>query len=198
MAAKLLDDVHDSGVPNLNSYSADVPAIEESVTEDPHSVPAASGEALISEITPGETMPSAAFVEAEPRGGPETILLVEDEGFVRKATAEVLESAGYKLLIARSGAEALAAHCLLSGPVDLLLADITMSGMSGRELAAEFESLCPRTRVLLMSGYAAQLAWCQMSPYSKTYLAKPFSVRALLKKVRDVLDSNPFDCGALA
>ncbi len=70
--------------------------------------------------------------------------------------------------------------------------------MSGRDLAAEFESLCPRTRVLLMSGDAAQLATCRVSPYGQTYLAKPFSVRILLKKVREVLDANPFHSGALA
>ena len=187
----------------MNSYSGDIPASEEGAIEDLPSIPASARETRIGEITPGEIapgerLPSAAFVEAEPRGGAETILLVEDESLVRKAIAEVLESAGYKLLIARSGAEALDAHRRLSKPADLLLADITMPGMSGRELAAEFETLCPRTRVLLMSGYVAQLAWCQMSPYGKTYLAKPFSVRILLKKVRDVLDTNPLDWGALA
>jgi two-component system cell cycle sensor histidine kinase/response regulator CckA len=161
------------------------------------------GEALVGEIMPGaampaETMPGAMFVEAEPRGGPETILLVEDEDFVRNVTAEVLESAGYKLAIARSGAEALDVYRQLSEPVDLLLADVVMPGMSGRDLAAEFESLCPRARVLLISGDAAQLVACQVSPYGKTYLAKPFSVRMLLKKVREVLDGNPFDWGALA
>jgi len=148
--------------------------------------------------TAGETMPGAVFVDAKPQGGPETILLVEDEGFVRKVTAEVLESAGYKLVIARSGAEALDAYRRLSDPVDLLLADVVMPGMSGRHLAAEFESLCPRARVLLMSGHAGQLAACQGSPYGKTYLPKPFSARILLKKVREVLDTNPLGSGALA
>ncbi len=143
-------------------------------------------------------VPNAAFVEAEPSGGPETILLVEDENFVRQVTAEVLESAGYKLVIARSGSEALDAYRQRSEPIDLLLADVVMPGMSGRHLAAELESLCPRVRVLLMSGHAGQLATCQVSAYSETYLAKPFSARILLQKVREVLDTNPFDCGVLA
>jgi two-component system cell cycle sensor histidine kinase/response regulator CckA len=147
---------------------------------------------------PAETIANAAFVQAECSGGPETILLVEDEGFVRKVAAEVLESAGYKLVIARSGTEALDAYRQLSSPVDLLLADIVMPGMSGRELAAEFEGLCPRTRVLLMSGYAGQLARCQVSPHGETYLAKPFSVRMLLKRVREILDMSPADWGAPA
>jgi CheY-like chemotaxis protein len=146
----------------------------------------------------GEIAPGAAFVEPAPWGRPETILLVEDEGFVRKVTAEVLGSAGYKLVIAGNGAEALDAYRRLSAPVDLLLADVVMPGMNGRDLAAEFETLCPRARVLLMSGYAGQLAWCEVSPYGKTYLAKPFSVSMLLRKVREVLDENPFDSGASA
>jgi CheY-like chemotaxis protein len=176
MAARLLNGQHGSGAFNLNSHTG-----------------AAVGEALIA-----ETMPAAVFVEAAPWGGPETILLVEDESFVRNVTAEVLESAGYRLVIARSGAEALDAYREFSEPVDLLLADVVMPGMNGRDLAAEFESLCPRARVLLISGDTTQLAACQVSPYGKMYLAKPFSVRILLKKVREVLDANPFDLGALA
>ena len=181
MAAKLLNEQHGSGVVNLNTDCG-----------------AAVGEASISKITPGETMPGAVFVEAEPWGGSETILLVEDEGFVRNVAAEVLESAGYKLVIARSGAEALDSYRQLSNPADLLLADVVMPGMSGYDLAAEFESLCPRTRVLLMSGHAGQLARCKGSACGMTYLAKPFSVRMLLKRVRKVLDTNPFDSRALA
>jgi two-component system, cell cycle sensor histidine kinase and response regulator CckA len=127
-----------------------------------------------------------------PALGPETILLVEDEAFVREAAAEALESAGYRLLIAGSAAEALAAYRGCFRPVDLLLADVVMPGMSGRDLAAEFAGLCPRTRILLMSGYAEQLAACQPSPYKK-WLAKPFSTRTLLRAVREALNTNPFD-----
>ena len=209
MVTKLLDEEHiQSGQFEIH-MCGDECAIEESANEGLSSiVPAAvgetmtgeamAGEAMTGETLVGETTPGAACVEAGCWGGPETILLVEDEGFVRKVTAEVLESAGYKLVIARSGAEALDAYRQLSKPVDLLLADVVMPGMSGCDLAAEFESLCPGARVLLMSGYAGQLAWCQVSPYGKTYLAKPFSVQMLLKRVREVLDTNPDDWGALA
>lgn len=145
-----------------------------------------------------EIVSTAVFVKADQPGGFETILLVEDEAFVRTVTSEVLESAGYKLVISRSGAEALDACRKSSQPVDLLLADVVMPGMSGRELANEFEGLYPHARVLLMSGYAAQLAWCQLSPYGNAYLAKPFSVRVLLTKVRDALDTNSFPSGTLA
>ena len=213
MAVKLLDEKHGSGAVNLNSYTGKR-AIAERTTEDLPSILSAAvvetlvgetsigkssiGETTIIETMPGATLPATAFVEPAPWGGPETILLVEDEGFVRKVTAEVLELAGYRLVIARSAAEAFEAHRRLSTPIDLLLADVVMPGMSGCDLAAEFQSLRPRIRVLLMSGYTVQLAWCHLSPYAKTYLAKPFSEGVLLRKVREVLDANPCDWGALA
>jgi len=145
------------------------------------------GETPIGGAMIGETTPGAAFAASGRWGRPETILLVEDEAFVRKVTAEVLESAGYRVVIATSAAEALEAYRSCSWPIDLVLADIVMPGISGRELATELKSLCPRARVLLMSGYAEQLARCESSPY-KNCLAKPFSMRSLLSKVREVLD----------
>ncbi len=128
-----------------------------------------------------------------PAIGPETILLVEDETFVRQAAAEALESAGYRMLIAGSAAEALEAYRKCFRPVDLLLADVVMPGMSGQELAAQFEGLSPGTRILLMSGYAEQMAACQPSPHARKWLAKPFSVHTLLRTVRETLNTNPFD-----
>jgi CheY-like chemotaxis protein len=116
----------------------------------------------------------AAFADVGPWCGPETILLVEDEAFVREAYRSCLR------------------------PVDLLLTDVTMPGMSGRDLAAKFKSLCPRVRVLLMSGYAEQRAADEPSCYGKKCLAKPFSISTLLSGVREALDTNPFDWGAQA
>jgi two-component system cell cycle sensor histidine kinase/response regulator CckA len=151
---------------------------------------AALGETMIGERTIDDTTIGVAFAEAGQWGGPETILLVEDEAFVRKVTAEVLESAGYRLVIARSAAEALEACRGYSGPLNLILADVVMPGMSGRELATELESFYPRARVLFMSGYAEQLVGCELSPYCKGYLAKPFSIGKLLRRVREVLDQR--------
>ena len=195
MAAQLLDeDGHVREKAILNTSREIKSAFGEGATLTlPGVVPTAVGSATLPETIAGTT-----FVEPESWGGPETILLVEDEGFVRKVTAEVLESAGYKVVIAHSSADALDAYRRLSVPVDLLLADIVMPGMSGRDLATEFESLCPSARVLLMSGYAGQLVSCLLSPSGKTYLAKPFSARMLLIKVREVLDTSPFDPGAHA
>ena len=137
------------------------------------------------------TLLGAAFAESgQPGAVTKTILLVEDEAFLRKVTAEVLESAGYNVRIASNAAEAFEAYTRF-GSVDLLLADIVMPGMSGRELAAKFQSLYPRAGILLMSGYPEQLTRCGSSACPATYLAKPFSSRMLLGKVREVLDANP-------
>jgi CheY-like chemotaxis protein len=140
--------------------------------------------------TTSEAMMSTAFADAAQWSGPETILLVEDEAFVRKATAEVLESAGYRLVIAGSAVEALAAYRRCSWPLDLLLCDIVMPGMNGRELATELENFYPRARILLMSGYAEQLAWCGSSASGEQFMAKPFSIPTLLSRVREVLDKG--------
>jgi len=135
-----------------------------------------------------KTILGGAFAEIGPHGGPKTILLVEDEPFVRRATAEVLESAGYSVVSAGSAGDALEACRKRLEPVDLLLADVVMAGMSGRELAAEFESCCPSAQILLMSGYPEQLALCELSSSGNKYLAKPFSVGMLLQRVLEVLD----------
>ena len=124
-------------------------------------------------------------------------VVVEDDAFVRKVTADVLESAGYRLLIARNAAEALAAYRRRPEPVDLLLSDVVMPGMIGPELAIELQSFCPGARLLLMSGYAEQIVRCDLSR-PKQCLAKPFSTAMLLKRVREVLDTNPCDFEALA
>jgi CheY-like chemotaxis protein len=162
-------------------------------------VPGVASQAAAHEVAP-QTFGSV-FPVSPGLGGSQTILLVEDEAFVREATAEALQSVGYTVLIARSATEALEAHRRSSQPVDLLLADVVMPGMSGYELAAEFLALCPSAPVLLMSGYVDELGFCSSSPDSKTYidckkyLGKPFSIASLLGKVREALgnslQSNP-------
>jgi CheY-like chemotaxis protein len=125
--------------------------------------------------------------------GKETILLVEDEEFVRKATGEALEWAGYRVAITGSAMQALEVYGKCHEPIDLVVSDVVMPGMSGHELADKFVALFPQARILLMSGYAEQLMSRELSPYHREYMAKPFSIPTLLKRVREVLDRNPFD-----
>jgi two-component system cell cycle sensor histidine kinase/response regulator CckA len=87
------------------------------------------------------------------RSGGETILLVEDDPALRKMAAEVLRDTGYKVLIAPCGADAMQVAVEHPGPLDVLLTDVVMPGMTGRELADQIVARYPRTRVLYMSGY---------------------------------------------
>jgi CheY-like chemotaxis protein len=111
--------------------------------------------------------------------GGATILLVEDEGFVRNVIAETLQSAGYWVLTAEDPERALAI-CRVRA-IDLLLADLIMPGMDGRELAREFCALFPEARVLLMSGHVHKVA------EGERLLMKPFSREALLREVGELV-----------
>jgi CheY-like chemotaxis protein len=152
----------------------------------------------IASVAAADAIVSAPFSEEGQAGGAETILLVEDEEFVRKVTSEVLESAGYRLVSARCAVDALEAQRTCPEPVDLLLADLVLPGKSGHQLAYEFAGLCPHARILLMSGYAEQLALGGLSAHGRGCLAKPFSSRTLLRRVRQALDGYPVNSTAPA
>ena len=137
-----------------------------------------------------EALIAGTSVGASHRSTSKTILLVEDEAFVRRATAEALESVGYRVVVAGSASEALESCRDHFESVDLLLADVVMPGMNGRELAAKFEIYCPGAQLLLMSGYPEQLALCELSSPGENYLAKPFSISTLLQRVREVLNKK--------
>jgi DNA-binding NtrC family response regulator len=147
---------------------------------------------------PLEVLIGGTSVDQPQCRGSESILLVEDEVFVRTATAEVLRSAGYRVAIASSAAHAFEVQRGSFEFVDLLIADVVMPGLSGHDLAAQFRLLHPRVRVLMMSGYTEQLARSAMPINSSAYLAKPFSTSTLLRRVREVLDGKPSDFGGSA
>jgi CheY-like chemotaxis protein len=128
------------------------------------------------------------FADAGQQNGSETILFVEDEAFVRRVAAEVLESAGYQVIVAACAAEALQACRDCPAPVDLLVADVVLPGMNGLKLAEQLEASHPRARILLISGYPEQVALCEVSARNRKFLPKPFSIHSLLRTVRDALD----------
>jgi CheY-like chemotaxis protein len=127
-----------------------------------------------------------------PRGS-ETILVVEDESDVRDMAVEVLESMGYQVLQAGSGAEALQILANPGRAIDVLLSDVIMPGMSGGELVKRAKSVRPGLRVIYMSGYTAEdsLVRHGVEHAEASYLQKPFSLEALSRKVRDTLDAAP-------
>src|SRR5438046_1497274 len=125
-----------------------------------------------------------------PAAGSETILLVEDEHLVRLLARKVLERAGYRVLVAAGGAEALDLAERYAGPIHLLLTDVVMPGMNGRELIRRLAPLRPDLRVLYMSGYADEaVAQHGVLDPGTAFLQKPFTPGGLADKVRGVLDT---------
>ncbi len=123
----------------------------------------------------------------------ETILLVEDEDFVRDVTSEVLEMAGYHVLQASNAAEGLKIFERHAGEVHLLVTDVIMPGMNGRELALALKAKAPGLRTIYMSGYTQNIILQDgNSDEISAYLQKPFTLEALSAKVREVLDRADF------
>jgi two-component system, cell cycle sensor histidine kinase and response regulator CckA len=122
-------------------------------------------------------------------GGRETILLVEDEETVRRFTQTLLEGSGYVVLAAAGGGEALAEIQSKKRVVDLLVTDVVMPRMNGKELAQRLTHLSPGTRVLFVSGYTGDvIAHHGMLDPGIDFLQKPFNSREFLLKVREILD----------
>ena len=127
-----------------------------------------------------------------PDHGQETILLVEDETHLRRLARQYLERQGYKILEAEDGAAALQIVDGYHGTIDLLLTDVIMPGMNGRELAPNIAKLLPEIRVLYMSGYTENaIGHDGTLDAGVNLLQKPFSLPALKDRVREVLDSEP-------
>lgn len=122
------------------------------------------------------------------RSGGETILLVEDDPALRKMAVEVLRDVGYKVLTAPSGADALHIVDNREGPLDLLLTDVVMPGMTGRELADQIVLRFPRIRVLYMSGYTDDAIGNHgLRGQTLRVLQKPFTHETLSHRVREAL-----------
>jgi CheY-like chemotaxis protein len=145
-----------------------LPQVEEAVK-------ATEGDIVLSELPPGS----------------ETVLLVEDEKDVRKLGRDFLEDSGYQVLDAKDGAEALQIAGRHQGPIHLLLTDVVMPGMSGRELAERLASRRPEMKVLFVSGYTDDaIVHYGISNRDTSFLQKPFSLDALTRKVRELLEAE--------
>ena len=147
--------------------------------------------AAVEEI--GEALPSVPAAST----GAETVLLVEDAARVREVVREILEMSGYHILEARNGAEALEISQRHEGPIHLMVTDVVMPQMSGRELAQRLAPLRPEMRVLYMSGYTDDaIVRLGVLEAGTAFLSKPFTPDALGAKVREVLDTPRGDAGA--
>jgi PAS domain S-box-containing protein len=122
--------------------------------------------------------------------GTETLLVVEDEPAVRDLAVQVLNECGYQVLAAGNGRKALQISRDHEGSIDLLLTDVVMPHMNGKELAAALRIQWPEIRVLYMSGYTDHvIARQDIEAEDVALLSKPFSMRSLTEKIRAMLDS---------
>jgi signal transduction histidine kinase len=135
---------------------------------------------------------AAPIPMTEPGRGTETVLLVEDAASVRMVTRQVLERYGYAVLEAPNGDTALRLAAKHHGPIHLLLTDVIMPGLSGRQLAEQLAQLRPDMKVLYASGYAGNaIVHHGILESGIAYLPKPFTPETLGRRVRQVLDSSP-------
>lgn len=119
-----------------------------------------------------------------------SVLLAEDEPLVRKLIDTVLRNAGYQVILAADGQEALELSRACRSHINLLISDVYMPGMDGAELATHLHRERPRTRVLLMSGYDRE---SELNDYilGCDFLPKPFLPQQLLDKISDLLNQPP-------
>ena len=128
---------------------------------------------------------SNVSARAAPRGGSETILLVEDEEAVRRLASRLLERSGYRILVAESAEDAVVLSRAYDGEIHLLLADVVLPGMNGRRLADLLSEERPRMRVIFASGYFDDRGVLEAR---SELIQKPFNPDTLARTVRRVLD----------
>ncbi|HJP58063.1 MAG TPA: response regulator [Gemmatimonadales bacterium] len=139
-----------------------------------------------------EALPAPAERAPGPSRGRETVLVVEDEPLVRRLARRALEEHGYTVLEAADGREAIAELASGEHPIGLVLSDLVMPRMSGRELGQEIARRYPGLPVLFMSGYTGEDVRSRgLLEGSAPFVQKPFTADALARRVRTMLDGNP-------
>src|ERR1700675_3689731 len=129
------------------------------------------------------------YVFANDRPRRRTILLVEDEPFVREATCCILESAGFEVLPAEDAQDAMKVYEGCQRAIDLVMTDMVLPGRSGEQLGQDLRQHSPEVAVLVTSGYSNP-EYEKEAPGSRTYfLAKPYSKRTLVEKIEKILGS---------
>ncbi len=137
--------------------------------------------------TPGHPMPAAGGGRERSPGGHETILVVDDEPPILKSTAAILSKYGYRVFTASSGAEAQRLIRRRRDEVALVLLDMAMPDMDGRECLVELRKIKPHLKAVLMSGYGFDR---RAMPAAQAFLEKPFDINRLLVFIRQALDRD--------
>jgi CheY-like chemotaxis protein len=134
--------------------------------------------------------PRQARTLSAPRGS-ETVLVVEDDETLREIIVESLTACGYRILAAANGVEALDVARGFAQRIDLLLTDVVMPQMNGKDLADRLSPGHPQMRVLFMSGYADDaIERYEVSGEGMAFLQKPFTAETLARQVRSMLDAK--------
>jgi DNA-binding NtrC family response regulator len=132
---------------------------------------------------------TSSDVESSPPTGDETVLFVEDEDSVRELVSRALQRLGYEVLSAPNGGEAFLIAERREGRIDLLLTDVVMPGINGRELAERLAKLHPEMKVLFTSGYTDDVMVRHgVIDGNLHFIGKPYSTRTLATKLREILD----------
>jgi PAS domain S-box-containing protein len=140
-------------------------------------------------VIPTEEVAIPEQFEALPAGGTETILLVDDEYLIRELGGRVLSKAGYTVLKAGDGAEALETYRQKMSEIDVVVLDIIMPRMDGQQCMEELLKLDPSVKVIIASGYSAgRQAQRTIRSGAKGFIGKPFDTKQMLKELRNVLD----------
>jgi CheY-like chemotaxis protein len=145
-------------------------------------------------LAPAEAEEAAepAAAAAPQAGGTEALLVVEDDALVRGVTVRVLRAAGYRVEAAAGGAEALELAERAPARPGLVVTDVVMPGLGGKEVAEALRARWPGLRVLFMSGYTREaIGPRELSEPGTAFLAKPFTPEGLLQQVRTLLDLEP-------
>ncbi len=148
--------------------------------------------AELASLTAHRTVEAAAGeIGEKPMLGGETILVVDDDPSVLQVASKVLRRGGYEVVEAGGGEQALRLTEERNGRIDLLLTDVVMPGMSGRELAERLSARYPAVRLLFMSAYTEDEVILQGVRVAEVnFIAKPFTVEGLRSKVREVISGS--------
>jgi CheY-like chemotaxis protein len=123
--------------------------------------------------------------------GTETVMVVEDDRIVLNLVERILKERGYKVLCASNGEEALGLARQIGCDLDILVTDVVMPGLNGRELHGKIKELCPDTKVLFMSGYTDNVIIHKgFVDEGVKFLQKPFTVKELSEKIRETLEDQ--------
>jgi DNA-binding NtrC family response regulator len=132
-----------------------------------------------------------SVTEEMPPGGRETILVVDDEELIASLGKRILEKAGYRVLTAYDGRRAIELYENRRGEISLVILDLVMPVMSGKECLGELLKIDPQAKILIASGFSVGTETREiLRQGAKGFVNKPFDMRQLLRKVRDVLGAE--------